>query len=129
MLFRSLIDYGFHAPTMSFPVPGTLMIEPTESESKYELDRFCDAMLAIRKEIDEIAAGKYSIADSPLRNAPHTALDLAGEWARPYSRMEGAFPGGMSMLQNKYWAPVGRIDQAYGDRHLVCACPPMDSYR
>ena len=106
-----------------------LFRSPTESESKYELDRFCDAMLAIRKEIDEIAAGKYSIADSPLRNAPHTALDLAGGWARPYSRMDAAFPGGISTLQNKYWAPVGRIDQAYGDRHLVCACPPMDSYR
>jgi glycine dehydrogenase len=127
---KRLIDYGFHAPTMSFPVPGTLMVEPTESESKYELDRFCDAMLAIHKEIDDIAAGKYAIADSPLRNAPHIATDLAADnWARPYPRKEACFPGGISPLQNKYWPPVGRIDHVYGDRHLVCACPPMENYQ
>ena len=126
---KRLIDYGFHAPTMSFPVPGTLMIEPTESESKYELDRFCDAMLAIRKEIDGVASGKYAIADSPLRHAPHTAVDLASDWNRPYARMEACFPDGVSAVQNKYWPPVGRIDHVYGDRHLVCACPPMEDYQ
>lgn len=128
---KRLIDYGFHAPTMSFPVPGTLMIEPTESESKYELDRFCDAMTAIRQEIDDIAAGKHSIADSPLRNAPHTALDLASnDWGRGYSRTEGCFPGRKhGEYGDKYWPPVGRIDHVAGDRNLVCSCPPMDSYR
>jgi glycine dehydrogenase len=104
------------------------MIEPTESESKAELDRFCEAMIAIRREIREVEDGRFAIADSPLRHAPHTTLDIADEeWNRPYSRMEGAFPAG-SPRSDKYWAPVGRIDNAYGDRNLVCACPPMGTY-
>ena len=124
---KRLIDYGFHAPTMSFPVPGTLMIEPTESESKYELDRFCDAMIAIREEVREVEGGRFPITQSPLRHAPHTVLDLAGDWDRPYTRTEGCFPKGTSD-KDKYWAPVGRIDNVYGDRNLVCACPPIESY-
>ena len=119
---KRLIDYGFHAPTMSFPVAGTLMIEPTESESVAELDRFCDALLAIRAEIDKVASGEWSVEDNPLRNAPHTAECLMDDWDHPYSRREAAYP----MEQrghNKYWPPVRRIDGAYGDRNLVCACP------
>jgi glycine dehydrogenase len=120
---KRLIDYGFHAPTMSFPVPGTLMVEPTESESKFELDRFCDAMIAIRREIEDVIQGKFAVAESPLRKAPHTAFDLAADtWNRPYSRAEGCFPTGHS-THDKYWPPVGRIDHVYGDRHLVCCCP------
>ncbi len=129
---KRLIDYGFHAPTMSFPVPGTLMIEPTESESKHELDRFCDAMVAIRGEIDEVVAGKHAVGDSPLRHAPHTALDISADtWNRPYTRAEGCFPGRIhgSDYGDKYWPSVGRIDHVAGDRNLVCSCPPMDSYR
>ena len=126
---KRLIDYGFHAPTMSFPVPGTLMIEPTESESKAELDRFCDAMIAIRKEIGDVEKGRFAIADSPLRHAPHTVYDLAEDnWTRPYSRAEGCFPAG-SPKMDKYWSPVGRIDNVYGDRNLVCSCPPLEEYR
>jgi glycine dehydrogenase len=126
---KRLIDYGFHAPTMSFPVPGTLMIEPTESESKAELDRFCDAMIAIRREIADVEAGQFSIADSPLRNAPHTVYDLAEDtWTRAYPRAEGCFPSG-SPKMDKYWSPVGRIDNVYGDRNLVCSCPPVDDYK
>ena len=125
---KRLIDYGFHAPTMSFPVAGTLMIEPTESESKYELDRFCDAMIAIRAEIADVENGRFAIADSPLRRAPHTVHDLADDqWTRPYTRREGCFPKGAS-LHDKYWAPVNRVDNVYGDRNLVCACPPMEEY-
>jgi glycine dehydrogenase len=125
---KRLIDYGFHAPTMSFPVPGTLMIEPTESESKTELDRFIAAMIAIRHEIDEVASGRFAAADSPLRHAPHTVEDVADDaWARKYTRREGCFPNGVKAL-DKYWSPVGRVDNAYGDRNLVCACPPMESY-
>ena len=120
---KRLIDYGFHAPTMSFPVPGTLMVEPTESESKFELDRFCDAMISIRREIEDVVQGRFAVADSPLRKAPHTAFDLASDnWNRPYSRAEGCFPTGHS-THDKYWPPVGRIDHVYGDRHLVCCCP------
>ncbi|HTR35126.1 MAG TPA: aminomethyl-transferring glycine dehydrogenase [Bryobacteraceae bacterium] len=126
---KRLIDFGFHAPTMSFPVPGTLMIEPTESESKAELDRFCDAMIAIRGEIGEIEQGRFKVEDSPLRHAPHTVHDLVAEpWTRSYSRAEGVFPAGTSAL-DKYWAPAGRIDNAYGDRNLFCTCPPVDSYK
>ena len=121
---KRLIDYGFHAPTMSFPVAGTLMIEPTESEPKRELDRFCDAMIAIRAEIDEVVAGTWPIEDSPLRHAPHTAADVLGEWTRPYDRALGALPGGADG-QDKYFPPVGRIDGAYGDRNVFCSCPPM----
>jgi glycine dehydrogenase len=125
---KRLIDYGFHAPTMSFPVPGTLMIEPTESESKAELDRFCDAMIAIRREIAEIENGRWKVEASPLRHAPHTVHDIADDaWARAYSRAEGCFPAGSSRT-DKYWCPVGRVDNVYGDRNLVCSCPPAEDY-
>jgi glycine dehydrogenase len=124
---KRLTDYGFHAPTMSFPVAGTLMIEPTESESLHELDRFCDAMLSIRAEIDQVAAGEWPLEDSPLRMAPHTAADLLGPWERPYDRELGAFPNATSR-QSKYFPPVSRIDAAYGDRHLVCTCEPLEAY-
>ncbi|MGY4334301.1 glycine dehydrogenase [Bradyrhizobium sp. LB7.2] len=125
---KRLIDYGFHAPTMSFPVPGTLMIEPTESESKAELDRFCDAMIAIRKEIAEVEAGRFKIEASPLRHAPHTVHDIADDdWNRAYTRAEGCFPAGTSRT-DKYWSPVGRVDNVYGDRNLVCSCPPVSDY-
>jgi glycine dehydrogenase len=125
---KRLIDYGFHAPTMSFPVPGTLMIEPTESESKAEIDRFCDAMIAIRREIAEIEHGRWKVEASPLRHAPHTVHDIADDaWARAYSRSEGCFPAGSSRT-DKYWCPVGRVDNVYGDRNLVCSCPPVEDY-
>ncbi|HWU21614.1 MAG TPA: aminomethyl-transferring glycine dehydrogenase, partial [Nocardioides sp.] len=125
---KRLIDYGFHAPTMSFPVAGTLMVEPTESEDLLEIDRFCDAMIAIKGEIDKVAAGEWTAADSPLRHAPHTGRALVGEWSRSYSREVAVFPAGMAEAADKYWPPVARIDQAYGDRNLVCACPPLDAY-
>ena len=125
---KRLIDYGFHAPTMSFPVPGTLMIEPTESESKAELDRFCEAMIAIRHEIAEIENGRWKVEASPLRHAPHTVHDIADDgWARAYSRAEGCFPAGTSR-SDKYWSPVGRVDNVYGDRNLICSCPPVSEY-
>ncbi|MFN0124349.1 MAG: aminomethyl-transferring glycine dehydrogenase [Blastocatellia bacterium] len=125
---KRLIDYGFHAPTMSFPVAGTLMIEPTESESLSELDRFCEAMMAIRNEIREVENGRFAITDSPLRHAPHTVHDLAGEeWKRRYTRAEGVFPKGVSRI-DKYWSPVSRIDNVYGDRNLFCACVPTEEY-
>ncbi|MFC1420966.1 aminomethyl-transferring glycine dehydrogenase [Streptacidiphilus cavernicola] len=124
---KRLIDYGFHAPTMSFPVAGTLMIEPTESEDLGEIDRFCEAMIAIRGEIDRVAAGDWPLEDNPLGNAPHTAALLAGEWAHPYSRQEAVFPAGVNPAE-KYWPPVRRIDGAFGDRNLVCSCPPLDAY-
>jgi glycine dehydrogenase len=125
---KRLIDYGFHAPTMSFPVAGTFMIEPTESESLSELDRFCDAMIAIRAEIARVASGEYDALDNPLKNAPHTAeMLIAGEWKHPYDAEEAAFPAGVDR-RAKYWPPVRRIDQAYGDRNLVCACPPPEAY-
>jgi glycine dehydrogenase len=125
---KRLIDYGFHAPTMSFPVAGTLMIEPTESESKAELDRFCDAMIAIRNEIAEIEKGRWKVEASPLRHAPHTVHDIADDgWQRAYSRAEGCFPAGTSRT-DKYWCPVGRVDNVYGDRNLVCSCPPVSDY-
>jgi glycine dehydrogenase len=125
---KRLIDYGFHAPTMSFPVPGTLMIEPTESESKAEIDRFCDAMIAIRREIAEIENGRWKVEASPLRHAPHTVHDIADDtWQRAYSRTDGCFPAGTSRT-DKYWCPVGRVDNVYGDRNLVCSCPPVSDY-
>ena len=125
---KRLIDYGFHAPTMSFPVAGTLMIEPTESESLVEIDRFCDAMIAIKAEIDRVASGEWPLADSPLRRAPHTAEDLlVPDWDRPYSREDAAYPVA-GLRQAKYWPPVSRIDGSYGDRHLVCACPPPEAF-
>lgn len=125
---KRLIDFGFHAPTMSFPVPGTLMIEPTESESKEELDRFCDAMLQIREEIAAVERGDYPLEDNPLCHAPHTAdVVVADDWNRSYSRELAAYPLA-SLRQTKYWSPVGRIDNVYGDRNLVCACVPMSEY-
>ena len=122
---KRLVDHGFHAPTMSFPVPGTLMVEPTESETLAELDRFVTAMLDIAREADVVAAGEMTAEESPLRRAPHTAQDLVGEWDRPYSREQGCFPPGAFRV-DKYWPPVGRVDNAYGDRNLVCACPPWE---
>jgi glycine dehydrogenase len=125
---KRLVDYGFHAPTMSFPVAGTLMVEPTESEDLTELDRFCDAMISIRREIERVENGEYDRDDNPLKNAPHTAeMLLAGEWKHPYERAEAAYPVA-STRQAKYWPPVRRIDQAYGDRNLVCACPPPEAF-
>ena len=125
---KRLIDYGFHAPTMSFPVAGTFMIEPTESESLAELDRFCAAMIAIRAEIAQVASGEYDAHDNPLKNAPHTAeMLIAGEWKHPYDAEDAAYPAGADR-RAKYWPPVRRIDQAYGDRNLVCACPPPEAF-
>src|SRR5690606_29571680 len=124
---KRLIDYGFHAPTMSFPVAGTLMIEPTESESLRELDRFCDAMLQIRAEIDAVAGGAIAPAASPLRHAPHTAADLLEGPDRAYDVVTAAYP--LPHLRiDKYFPPVSRIDGAYGDRHLVCSCEPLEAY-
>ncbi|MFV3314312.1 glycine dehydrogenase (aminomethyl-transferring) [Pseudomonas putida] len=124
---KRLIDFGFHAPTMSFPVAGTLMVEPTESESLEELDRFCEAMIAIRKEIHAVESGLLHRDDNPLRNAPHTAHELAGEWNHGYDREQAVFPAGHS--NDKYWPPVGRVDNVYGDRNLTCACPSIESYQ
>jgi len=124
---KRLMDYGFHAPTMSFPVAGTLMVEPTESETLRELDRFCDAMIAIKGEIDRVGSGEWAHEDSPLHHAPHTAEDLLGEWDRPYARDLGAFPVA-SVRVSKYFPAVSRIDGAQGDRHLVCSCEPLEAY-
>jgi glycine dehydrogenase len=124
---KRLVDYGFHAPTMSWPVAGTLMIEPTESENKQELDRFCDAMIAIRREIAAVEAGDLPEDDNPLVNAPHTAeVVTADAWTHPYSRSQAAYPAGRGGA--KYWPPVGRVDNAAGDRTLICSCPPMEAY-
>jgi glycine dehydrogenase len=123
---KRLIDYGFHAPTVSFPVAGTLMVEPTESEDLAELDRFCDAMIAIRAEIDEVASGRWAVGDSPLRGAPHTAASLVSAWERAYDRQAAVYPAGQTAA--KYWPPVARINQAYGDRNLVCTCPPPEAF-
>ncbi|HBQ36451.1 MAG TPA: glycine dehydrogenase (aminomethyl-transferring), partial [Rhodobacteraceae bacterium] len=124
---KRLIDSGFHAPTMSWPVAGTLMVEPTESETKAELDRFIDAMLSIRAEISEVESGRMDAENNPLKNAPHTVNDLVADWDRPYSRKQGCFPPGAFKV-DKYWPPVGRVDNVYGDRHLVCTCPPLTDY-
>ena len=124
---KRLVDSGFHAPTMSWPVAGTLMVEPTESEPKDELDRFCEAMLSIRAEAQDIIDGKIDAENNPLKNAPHTVRDLVGDWERPYTREQACFPPG-SMGVDKYWSPVNRVDNAYGDRNLVCTCPPMSEY-
>ena len=125
---KRLIDYGFHAPTMSWPVAGTLMIEPTESESRAELDRFCDAMISIRKEISDIESGALDKNDNMLKNAPHTAEEMASdEWAHSYSRIRAAYPV-QSLKNNKFWPPVGRVDNTYGDRNLICSCPSMDDF-
>ena len=125
---KRLMDNGFHAPTMSWPVAGTLMVEPTESETKAELDRFIDAMLSIREEIRDIEAGRIDAHNNPLKHAPHTVRDLVAEWDRPYSREQGCFPPG-AFRTDKYWPPVGRVDNVYGDRNLVCTCPPLESYK
>ena len=124
---KRLIDNGFHAPTMSWPVAGTLMVEPTESETKAEIDRLITAFLAIRAEITEVAEGRISAEASPLRHAPHTVEDLVADWDREYSREQGCFPPGAFRV-DKYWPPVGRVDNVYGDRHLICTCPPVESY-
>ena len=124
---KRLNDFGFHAPTMSFPVAGTLMIEPTESESKQELDRFCDAMITIREEIAQVESGTYPREDNPLVNAPHTLDNITGDWDRPYSREVAAFPAPW-LREGKVWPTVNRIDNVYGDRNLVCSCPSIDNY-
>jgi glycine dehydrogenase len=126
---KRLMDYSFHAPTMSWPVPGTLMIEPTESESKAELDRFCEAMIGIRDEIRAVEQGQADRADNVLKNAPHTATALmSDEWSHKYSRAQAAYPKPW-LKSHKFWPAVGRIDNPYGDRHLVCTCPPVDTYQ
>ncbi|MEV0354523.1 aminomethyl-transferring glycine dehydrogenase [Nocardia sp. NPDC050697] len=125
---KRLADYGFHAPTMSFPVAGTLMVEPTESENLAELDEFCDAMIAIRREIDQVGSGAWPADDNPLRGAPHTAASLVGEWSHPYSREVAVYPRGVAHTRAKVWPPVRRIDGAFGDRNLVCSCPPVEAY-
>jgi glycine dehydrogenase len=125
---KRLMDYGFHAPTMSWPVPGTLMVEPTESEGKAELDRFCDAMISIREEIRAIEQGKADRADNVLKNAPHTAASLMADvWKHAYTRRQAAFPAAW-LDEHKFWPAVGRIDNPYGDRNLVCTCPSVDTY-
>ncbi|MCO5109183.1 MAG: glycine dehydrogenase (aminomethyl-transferring), partial [Burkholderiaceae bacterium] len=124
---KRLMDYGFHAPTLSFPVADTLMVEPTESESKAELDRFCDAMIAIHGELQRIASGALDREDNPLKGAPHTAAEVAGDWGHRYSREEAAFPLPW-VREAKFWPSVKRIDNAAGDRHLVCTCPPVADY-
>ena len=125
---KRLIDYGFHAPTMSFPVAGTLMVEPTESESKDEMDRFCDAMISIRKEIAAVEEGKLPLEDNPLVNAPHTLTDLYGDWQHPYSKQQAFYP--LPYLQeDKYFPAVNRVDNPYGDRNLMCVCPPLEEYK
>jgi glycine dehydrogenase len=125
---KRLMDYGFHAPTLSFPVPGTLMVEPTESETLDELDRFVDAMIAIREEIRKVERGEWPQDNNPLKHAPHTAAAVTvQDWDRPYSREIGAFPL-TTLKQSKYWTPIGRIDNVYGDRHLFCSCVPVADY-
>jgi glycine dehydrogenase len=125
---KRLMDYGFHAPTVSFPVAGTIMIEPTESEPKAELDRFCEALIAIRKEIEEVVTGAVDPKDNVLKNAPHTsAVVTADTWTHPYSREKAAFPLPW-VKASKVWPAVGRIDNPYGDRNLMCVCPPMEAY-
>jgi glycine dehydrogenase len=124
---KRLIDYGFHSPTMSFPVPGTLMIEPTESESLAEIERFCEAMLSIREEIRAVESGEIDPEDNPLKNAPHTVQDLAGEWTSGYSREQAAYPVNGLRL-DKFWSPVGRVDNVFGDRNLICSCPPPEAW-
>ena len=125
---KRLMDYGFHAPTVSFPVPGTMMVEPTESEPKEELDRFCDALIAIAAEVEEIRTGAADAKNNVLKNAPHTAEAVTSDsWDHPYSRAKAAFPTNAVRI-NKFWPPVARIDNVYGDRNVVCACPPIEAY-
>ena len=124
---KRLMDYGFHAPTLSFPVVDTLMVEPTESESKAELDRFCDAMIAIHGEIEKIRSSDFDAKDNPLKSAPHTAQEIAGDWTHGYSRETAAYP--LAWVRNaKFWPTVKRIDNAAGDRNLICTCPPVEDY-
>jgi len=126
---KRLMDYGFHAPTMSWPVAGTMMIEPTESESKAELDRFCDALISIRAEIEDIIKENASATNNPLKNAPHTVTMATQEqWPYPYTRQKAIFPL-PSLRTKKFWPSVSRIDQAYGDRHFICTCPPLEAYQ
>jgi len=126
---KRLMDYGYHAPTMSFPVPGTLMVEPTESESKAELDRFCDALISIHAEIVAVSEGRLDRADNPLKNAPHTAAVACGnDWAHAYPREQAAFPDRFTRA-SKFWPSVGRVDNVYGDRNLVCSCVGMEAHR
>jgi glycine dehydrogenase len=125
---KRLMDYGFHAPTVSFPVPGTLMVEPTESEPKHELDRFCDALISIRKEIEEVEKGLIDKVNNPLKNAPHTAALVTGDdWEKPYSRKRAAFPLPY-VAEHKFWPSVGRVNETHGDRTLICSCPPIEAY-
>jgi len=125
---KRLMDYGFHAPTISFPVAGTMMIEPTESEPKHELDRFCDAMISIHAEIEAVANGKQDRQNNLLKNAPHTARQIASDkWDRPYSREQAAFPAPWTR-EHKFWPTVARIDNVYGDRNLFCSCPPVEEF-
>ena len=127
-LAKRLMDYGFHAPTMSFPVPGTIMIEPTESEDKAEMDRFCDAMLSIRQEIRDIEEGRMDKKNNPLKNAPHTQLSVVKtDWDKPYTREQAAFPM-YYVTQNKFWPSVARVNNTHGDRNLICTCEPVESY-
>jgi glycine dehydrogenase len=133
---KRLVDFGFHAPTMSFPVAGTLMVEPTESEDLVEIERFINAMITIREEADAVKAGTWPAEDNPLVNAPHTAAGIAGEWNHPYSREKAAYPFAEGLdpvtktmrVRSKYWAPVRRVDNAFGDRNLVCSCPPPEAF-
>jgi len=126
---KRLMDYGYHSPTMSFPVPNTLMVEPTESESLAELDRICDALISIRGEIREIEEGKIDRKNNPLKHAPHTeSVVIASEWNRPYTREKAAFPAPWTR-QSKFWPTVSRVDNVFGDRNLICTCPPMESYK
>ena len=125
---KRLMDYGFHAPTVSFPVPGTMMLEPTESESRDELDRFCEAVVSIRGEIQEVVDGKVDVVDNVLKNAPHTAAEAtADNWSHPYSRSRAVYPRPF-VHEQKFWPPVGRIDDVHGDRNLLCSCPPIEHY-
>ena len=126
---KRLMDYGFHAPTVHFPVPGTIMVEPTESESKSELDRFCEAMIQIRQEIEDVAQGRAHQSDNVLRNAPHSmAMITSSEWPHPYTREQAAMPADW-VLEHKFWPYVARVDNARGDRHLICSCPPLEAYQ
>ena len=126
---KRLIDFGFHAPTMSWPVPGTIMIEPTESESLSELDRFCETLIKIKEEINKVKTGDFDKNDNPLKNAPHTHVELtANEWKHKYSRETAAYPSAI-LKSHKYWPPVARVDNVYGDKNLFCSCPTMDEYK
>ena len=128
-LAKRLIDFGYHAPTMSWPVAGTLMIEPTESEGLDEMNRFCNALISIKEEIDKVDKGNFDKKDNPLKNAPHTYLELSSnEWKHSYTREEAAFPKEY-LKDNKFWPPVARVDNVYGDRNLVCTCPSLDEYK